>query len=256
MISNAPTLSIVILTKDEEKNIADCIARVRFADEIVVVDDKSQDNTREIAKRLGAKVFVRDMDKDYSAQSNFGMENATGKWVFFLDADERVPEGLAKEIRTKISNETRYKGYFVKRDDFMWGRWLKNGEVGSTRVLRLVRKGSGRWRRRVHPIFEITGKTRVLDNHLEHYPHPTLRDFIKSVNRWSTWHAIANREERKKSSLLKILVWPLAHFVKNFILRRGFMDGVPGFVFAMMMALHSFLAWSKLWMLQKGYTKI
>lgn len=133
----------------------------------------------------------------------------------------------------------------------MWGKWLTHGESGSTNVIRLVKKGSGKWVRRVHPNFEYEGITGEFKNPIRHYPHQTLHKFIDSINRWSTWHAIANDEEGKKSSLLKIIVWPVGHFLKNFILRAGFLDGMQGFVYASIMSAHSFLSWSKLWLIQK-----
>lgn len=250
-------ISVVVLTKNEEKNIRDCLESLKFCDEIIVVDDKSSDSTREVAKKLGAKVFVHDMDKDYSEQSNFGMQKSKGEWILFVDADERVSEALRAElsiVNDQVSNS--YYGFYLKRIDYMWGKWLRRGESGSFRSLRLVKKGSGKWTRRVHPNFVIEGMTSELKNPLLHYPHPTLREFLESVNRWSSWHALANKEEGKSSSLAKIIFWPGAHFIKNFILRGGFLDGMQGFVFAAVMSIHSFLSWGKLWFLQKGYTKI
>ena len=248
--------SAVVLTKNEEENIEKCIKSLSFCEEIIVIDDNSIDKTRDLANKLGAKVYERDMDKDYSAQSNFGMERASGKWVLFIDADEFVSEKLSKEIIEVVSEERGLSGYFIKRVDTIWGKELNFGESGNSKVLRLVKKGSGKWERRVHPNFNIRGKTSTLSNLLYHYPHQSVSRFIESVNRWSTWHAIANKEEGKESSIFKIIFMPIGHFVKNFIFRLGFFDGIVGFVFAVIMSFHSFLSWGKLWMLQKGYSKV
>ena len=246
------TLSAVILTKNEKENIKDCLGSVEFADEVIIVDDNSTDSTRKIAKKLGARVFVRDMDKDFAKQSNFGMSKASGDWILFIDADERVPKALALEI-SKIKSQTakKYNGYFIKRKDFFFGKELKHGEAGSVKLLRFVKKGAGEWRRRVHPYFEIAGKTSSLKNPILHYPHRNLRKFVSSINRWSSWHALANKEEGKESSVLKIVFWPLGKFLNNYFLKLGFLDRIRGFVHAFMMSFHSYLAWSKLWFLQK-----
>ncbi len=248
-------ISAVVLTKNEERNIEQCLKMLRFCDEVVVVDDGSTDSTREIAQNFGAKVFSRDIKMDFSDQSNFGMEKARGEWILFVDADEGVSEKLGEEIKEVTSVFGDFVGYFMKRRDFIWGRWLEHGESGNRKVLRLIKKGSGKWRRRVHQYFEIKGSTSELVNPLLHYPHPTVTSFVDSVNRWSTWHALANKEEGKKASLSKICFWPLGHFLKNYFVGLGFLDGIQGFLFAFLMGFHSFLAWGKLWILQRSFSK-
>ena len=127
--------------------------------------------------------------------------------------------------------------------------------MGSYKNLRLIRKGSGKWRRRVHQFFEIQGETGIFKNPLNHYPHQSVSRFIESIGRWSTWHALANKEEGKRSSVLKIILFPVIHFTRNYFLRLGFLDGIQGFVFASLMSFHSFLSWSKLWLMQKSFLK-
>jgi len=251
-MKNIPEISAVILTKNEKKNIKDCIKTLSFCDEIVVVDDMSSDNTKEIALKLGAKVFERRMNKNISEQSNFGMKKASGEWILFVDADERVSKKLSEEI-VKQTRECSLEinGLYIRRTDIMWGKILIHGESASVLLLRLVRKESGYWKRRVHQKFIIKGKTSVLENCLYHYPHQSVSEFIMSVNRWSLWHALANYEEGKTSSTLKIVFWPILHFTKNYIFRFGFLDGIRGFIFAVMMSFHSFLAWSNLYVKQK-----
>ncbi len=246
-------ISAVVLTKNEAKNIKKCLECLSFCDEIIVVDDFSKDSTRKIARKMGAKVLKRRMNKDYSEQCNYGLNKAKGEWIFFVDADEMVTKKLKDEIISEIEkSDNNVVGYKLKRIDYMWGKWLTHGEIGSFRSLRLFNKNAGgKWVRRVHPFFKVDGKVKVLKNPLLHYPHPTLRSFIKAINRWSTWHTIANKEEGKRASLSKILFYPLAHFLKNFLLNFGFLDGMQGFVFAVTMSFHSFLSWSKLFLLQE-----
>ncbi len=245
-------LSAVILTKNENKNIEECIKCLDFCDEIIVVDDNSFDKTREMAKKLGAKVYKRKLGENFATQRNFGLSKTRGKWVLFLDADERVSGDLRNEI-VQITNDplVNYLGFYLKRTDYVWGKKLKHGETGNTKLLRLARRKAGKWRRRVHEVWEIKGGTRELKNPLLHYPHPTLADFTESVNIMSTLHAQANLEEGKKSSLMKIIFWPVGKFVLNYIIKMGLLDGTQGFMVALVMSFHSYLAWSKLWFLQR-----
>ena len=249
-------LSVVILTKNEEANIEECLNGVEFADEIIVVDDYSLDKTAEIAKRHGAKVLKRHLEDNFAQQRNFGLDEASGRWVLFVDADERVGPKLGKEITDGVK-QIDTVGYFIVRRDRLFGKFLRFGEFsssgafGNTKLLRLGRKGAGRWRRQVHEYWDIRGKCQDLHTLLLHYPHPTLREFIEDINYFSTLHARAIREEGKRPSLAKIVIWPLGKFVYNEVLRLGFLDGIEGFIVAILMSFNSFLAWSKAWVNQR-----
>jgi hypothetical protein len=115
----------------------------------------------------------------------------------------------------------------------------------------LARKDAGKWKRKVHEYWEVRGPIGSLKNPLRHYPHPTLREFIADINWQSSLHAEANLKEGKKANVVKIVLYPLAHFVRNWKFRLGFLDGMEGFVVALVMSFHSFLAWSKLWIRQR-----
>ena len=134
-------ISVVILTKNEENNIAACLESLSWCEEKIVVDDKSTDKTVEIAKKMGAKVYERAMEQDFSAQRNFGLEKAEGEWVLFIDADERVSSALWYEIMERTNDPINpYVGFFVKRLDVMWGKELRHGETGNIKFLRLAKK--------------------------------------------------------------------------------------------------------------------
>lgn len=245
-------LSVVILTKNEEHNIKGCLGCLGFCDEVIIIDDNSSDKTISLAKKRGAKIYERKLGDDFAAQRNFGLNKAQGKWVLFIDADERVTGDLRNEI-IQITNDplVGYLGLYLKREDYLWGKKLKHGETANVKLLRLARRKAGKWRRRVHETWEIEGRTRDLKNPLNHYSHSSLADFINSVNTMSSLHAKANLEEDKKSSLVKIIIWPIGKFVYNYIARMGLLDGIQGFIVALVMSLHSYLAWSKLWFLQR-----
>lgn len=244
------TISAVILTKNEEVNIQACIQSVSWCNEIIVVDDNSTDNTEKIAKKLGAIVYTKSLDNDFAKQRNFGLEKATSDWVLFLDADERVSSTLAFEIQGKISEPMdNYAGYYMKRLDSMWGRTLVFGETGNSILLRLAKKDSGVWKGKVHETWVVEGRVGELNNVLLHFPHPTLTSFLEEINFYTTLRAEELFEKKVTVSWWQILFYPKAKFFVNYVVRRGWQDGIPGLLLAVIMSLHSFLVRAKLWTL-------
>lgn len=239
-------ISVVIITRNEEKNLQECLKSVQqLADEILVVDDNSTDKTVEIAGKLKVKVFTHSLSNNFAQQRNFGLEKAKGDWVLFIDADERVSPELAKEIKEKIKS-TKLNGFYLKRLEFFGHKPLKYGET-THHLLRLGRKGKGEWRREVHEFWEIEGNVGQLKNPLLHYSHPTLNEFIEHINFHSTLHAQVLLKEGIKPSFLRLWFNPLAKFIQNYFFRLGFLDGTPGIIAALMMSFHSFLARAKLY---------
>jgi len=243
-------ISAIVLAKNEEKQIKECLSGLQWFDEILVVDDNSEDDTIKIARDLGAKVFVHSLENDFAEQRNFGLNKAKGPWVLFVDADERVTSKLAEEIRNNIEKNTLIKGFYFQRKDFFINRWLAYGETGSVRLLRLARKGCGDWQRAVDEVWAIKGETKTLRSPLLHYSHLTLKDFLSSINERSTLNAKMFFQQEKKITLVEWLK-PLLKFIQNFIFRFGFLDGIAGFVFAALMSFHSFLVRGKLYLLWK-----
>lgn len=248
-------ISAVVLTKNEEKNIVDCIESLSFCDEIIVIDDNSNDRTVELAKRTGAKVFTKDLNNNFSSQRNFGLDKAKGEWVLFVDADERVSPELAKEIKEIIrlskSLEKNTIGFLIKRFDYMWGRELEHGETGNINLLRLARKNTGKWEGRVHEVWKVGGNIAILTNPLLHYPHQTVSQFLQEINFYTDIRAKELYDKGIKTHWWQVLIYPKAKFIFNYFLRLGFRDGLPGLVFALMMSFHSFLVRAKLWLLWK-----
>lgn len=244
-------LTAIILTKNEEKNIVDCLQSLDFCDEKILVDDESEDRTAEIAEKLGAKVFKNPLRDDFANQRNFGMEKTEGEWILFVDPDEKVSKKLAEEIKEKISGVegTNILGFYIKREDFMWGKQLNFGEVGNIKLLRLIKRQSGRWEGKVHERFKIKGRTVELQNPLFHYPHQSLNEFLKEINYYTSIRAEELYSKGIKSYWWSISLYPKAKFFLNYFLRRGFKDGIPGLIYAALMSFHSFLVRGKLWLL-------
>jgi len=245
-------ISAVVLTKNEERNIKECLGTLKWCDEVIVIDDNSGDKTREIAKGMRAKIFVRSLNGDFSSQRNFALEKARGEWVLFIDADERVSPTLRSEIQSEIKNpDSSVDGYYLRREDKIWGKILRHGETSRIKLLRLGKKGKGKWRGFVHEIWEIKGKTKELNSPLIHFPHPHITNFLEEINSYSTLRAKELYNEGKRTSLLEIVGYPTAKFLKNYLFRLGFLDGTPGLMVALMMSFHSFLVRSKLYLLWK-----
>ena len=243
-------ISTVVLAKNEEKNVEACLRSVSWCDEIIVIDDNSNDKTTEIAKKYNAKILSHSLNGDFSAQRNFGLEKAKNDWVLFVDADEVVSQALWYEIMASVNDPSGiYSGYFIKRKDIMWGKELNFGETGDIKLLRLAKKDAGEWEGRVHETWKIKGKTLLLQNNLTHYPHQTIKEFLKEINYYSDIRAQELFNKKIKSSWLAIIFYPKAKFILNYFIKRGFLDGLSGLVFALMMSLHSFLVRGKLWYL-------
>ena len=247
-------ISAVILTKNEEKNISDCIKSVSWCDEVIVIDDNSEDRTVDLAKKINAKIYVHSFDNDFSIQRNFGLSKAKGDWVLFVDADERVSDALAFEI-SNIANQITdqrlggFSGFYIKRNDFMWGRQLRFGETGGIKLLRLAKKNTGRWQGKVHENWKVKGNIGVLKNPIMHFPHRTFQEFLKEINFYTTIRADELYKKGSYANFISIVAYPLGKFILNYSLRRGFLDGVPGLIVAVSMSFHSFLVRGKLWLL-------
>lgn len=247
-------LSVVVLTKNEENNIVDCLESLSFCDEIIIIDDNSNDRTLELLKNFKVKLYERSLNDDFSVQRNFGLEKANGDWVLFIDADERVTPLLKKEILYKIEASGEVSGFYFRRKDYFIGRPLNYGETASIRLLRLVKKSKGFWQGRVHEIMKISGKTELMENPIIHYPHKSLSEFLSEISSYSTLRSKELFESGIKANFLSIILYPKAKFLLNFFIKKGFLDGIYGFVFAILMSFHSFLVRAKLWLLwQKKY---
>lgn len=242
-------ISCVIIAKNEENNLKDCIASVSFCNEIIVIDDYSDDKTVSIAKKEGAKVITHSLEKNFSAQRNFGLSKTKNDWVLFIDADERVSKNLKNEIIKVISQNSLISGYYIKRDDFMWGKFLKHGESGNIFFLRLVKKHTGIWTGKVHEKWVSSEPTLELKFPLLHYPHVNTKEFLKEINFYSTIRAEELFEKKEKTNFISLISYPGGKFLQNYIFKLGFLDGIPGILFALFMSFHSFLVRAKLWLL-------
>lgn len=241
--------SAAVLTKNEEKNIAKCLESLDFCDEILIVDDYSYDQTLKIIEGLNdkrIKAYQRKLNNDFSAQRNFAMEKSSNDYILFVDADERVGDKLKEEI---LLLGPEFDGYFVKREDVLWGKELKYGETGNIYLLRIGNKEKGKWRGPVHEVWDIKGKTRKLRSSLKHFPHPTISQFLSEINRYTDLRSEELFRRGVKSSFITIILYTKGKFLLNYIVKQGFKDGFEGLILALLMSFHSFLVRGKLWLL-------
>jgi glycosyltransferase involved in cell wall biosynthesis len=245
-------LSAVLITKNEEKNIESCLASLSFCDEVVVVDDASSDRTALLAEKYGARVYKRELKGDFAAQKNFGMEKTVGDWILFVDGDERVSVDLKNNIIRAVETDGDIFAYYIKRRDFWWERELRFGETKKVRnrgLVRLVKKKAGVWYGKVHEELACRNKVGFLDGFLDHYPHPTLSEFIREINNYSSIRANELKKEGVGTNIVQIVLWPAAKFILNYFVYLGFLDGPAGFAYAFLMSFHSFLVRAKLYQL-------
>lgn len=251
---NNSLYSVLILTKDEEINIGDCIASIPAGVAVFVLDSVSKDRTFEIAQSNGAKVFFRNFD-NYASQRNYGLRHLeyTTSWVFMLDADERMTQNLHEEIVYRLSlAEPEVTLFRMRRKDMFMGRWLRRSSGYPTWFGRLARLGAVHVEREINEEFVTTGNVAYLRNHLIHYPFKKgISYWIERHNRYSSmearklvsesyneidWSSLFNRDPAVRRKYLKQIVYrlpcrPVIIFVYLYFWRGGFLDGKPGLVF-------------------------
>jgi glycosyltransferase involved in cell wall biosynthesis len=247
-----PKVSVTIVTLNEAEHIGAAIDSVTWADEVVVVDSGSTDDTVAVARGKGAVVMHRDWS-GWVDQKNFAAERATHDWIFSLDADERVPAPLAGEIRELLSGEPPMRGYRVPRVTFHLGKWIRTTDFYPDYQTRLYDRRSGRWHGKyVHESVSVAGPVGRFRHDLEHYSFRDLRDHLDRVNHYTTLAARQMREDGRRANLFDIVLHPPAAFLRNYVLRLGVLDGTAGFVISVVNAYSVFLKFAKLWELQKN----
>jgi glycosyltransferase involved in cell wall biosynthesis len=254
------SIAAIVITKDEERNIAACLECLKWVDEVIVVDAESSDRTVELAKAYTPKVFVRTWP-GYGPQKNFAMAQATADWILIVDADERVSDELRAEILkmlrkhpSPLEGEGGGEGespvaYRIPRRNFYYGCWIRGAGQYPDPQLRLVRRGRGRYNNLpVHEHLEVDGPIGELHGHLDHHTHPTVLAHELKIERYST---LADQERirtgKPEAAWYHLLVNPLWTFVKFYLLRGGFRDGLPGLIVSGFSAAHVLLKYAKLW---------
>ena len=230
-------LSVVIITKNEEKFIGDAIQSAKFANEVLILDSNSSDKTCEIALEMGARVEQHDW-LGFGKQKNLAVELATNDWVFVLDSDERITEELQIEILSEIE-EPSSNGYFVPRLNWFFGKSIKTCGLYPDYSLRLYNKNMGSFSEvAVHESVQVDGRVSKLKNHLIHIAYESVNEFIGKQKKYA-------RLCNKKKNFIKAFLSPLWTFLKIFVIKLGYLDGRRGFLIAKVYAQYTYCKYRK-----------
>ncbi len=243
----ATPISSIVITHNEEMNIAACLSSLRWVGEIVVVDSGSTDKTLAIAKQYTKKVYPRAWE-GFGAARNYALSKATGDWILWLDADERVTTELRTEIESVLSKKPSVSGFSVPRKANFLGHWILHCGWYPGRSVRLFRKANARFTlQRVHEQLEVSGEVQPLASDLLHYTDPNLVHYFEKFNRYTSLAVEELASDGRQFHLWQLLVKPPWTFVRMYIFRRGFLDGIPGFILCVLSAHYVFTKYAKLW---------
>ena len=239
-------ISVAIITKNEEANIRACLESVRWADDLVVVDSGSTDQTLTICREYPARIFVEEW-KGFARQKNSAIAKTHHEWVLSLDADERIPLKLKEEIEKEINQDRPCNGYFIARKNFFAGRWIRHCGWFPDYNLRLFRKSRGRFQERaVHERVQIEGQAERLQNFLIHETYHSVGDFLQRMDRYSTLAAREMDQEGKQFRIFDLLFRPPFTFFQMYLIRLGFLEGYWGFLLSGLYSFYTFAKYSKL----------
>jgi glycosyltransferase involved in cell wall biosynthesis len=241
-------LSVIVITKNEERNIAACLASVQWADEIVVVDAHSSDRTVELARRFTDMVIVARW-RGYVEAKNLAIRQATGDWILWLDADERAMPGLEAEVRAEIgAGMAQPVAYRVARRAYFLGTWIRHCGWYPGRVVRLFRKDAAEFiPTDVHERLAVRGETGDLATDLLHLTDENLFHYFAKFNRYTSLAAADLGRKGRVGALSDLLVRPPFMFIKMYVLQRGFLDGMPGFILSIASSAYVFTKYAKLY---------
>ncbi len=244
-------ITAIIPTFNEEEHVAQAIKSVRWADEILVVDSLSTDKTVSLAKEHGAKVVEREYA--YSAsQKNWAIPQAEHEWIILLDADERVTEKLAKEIREELESP-EHDAYWIGRTNHFQGKLVRWGDWKRDAVIRLFKRDTCRYEDlHVHAEIQTTGSIGRLKHRLIHFTYKGMDHYMKKLDRYTNWGAHDRFNKGVRLNAFHLVLKPVWSFVRSYLLRLGFLDGTVGFTVARLAAFTAYTRTQKVMKLQRG----
>ena len=249
-------VSVLILARNEEKNIEDCIKSCSFANEVIVIDDNSTDKTKELAERLGAKVINRSMNGDWGGQQTFAIQQASNPWIFFIDADERCTPELCSEIEAVVKKGDEY-AYWIKRKNKFKYNSAEHGILRPDYVCRLMPTKDSYVEGYVHPAIITPYPNKKMKNFMHHYTYDNWTQYFNKFNNYTTLAAEKYKKNGKKVSFIKdIILRPLWAFIKVYIIDRGFMDGKLGWILSVNHYFYTMTKYVKLYYLYKSNGKL
>ena len=245
-------VSVTIVAHNEAERIGACVDSVTWADEVIVVDAGSTDDTREICRTRGALVIQHPWE-GYAAQKNFALSKASHSWILSLDADECVSPELTEEIISVLSDDAPAEGYRMPRKNIFFGRWLRHGDLWPDYQIRLFRRGAGAFNERsVHESVVVEGRVGVFSSPLQHYSYDSLFDFFQRQVKYARLSAEDLSFRGVQPGLSDFVIRPLWRFFKSYILKMGLRDGVKGLWVSAGSAYYVFMRAAFLWEMCRG----
>jgi glycosyltransferase involved in cell wall biosynthesis len=250
MNSDRVPVSIYVITYNNQRTIERCLKSLAWAEELVIVDSFSTDRTYEICQRYTNKVYQRDW-KGHRDQYQYAAGLTTRDWIMFVDADEEVPSALAEEIRKKFQGGFEFiDGFIAYRRTYYLGRWIRYGGWYPDRETRLYRRDRGRWEGGLHAKVVVDGKVSLLGNEFLHYTYHDISDQIQTIDKYSRIAATDLLQSGEQFSLFKLLFHPPFRFVKEYLFKLGFRDGLPGLIIIVATMFYVFIKYAKFWELK------
>lgn len=241
----------IVITKDEERNIKDCLESIKWLDEIIIVDSGSKDNTLSIAKTFTNNIYITEI-QNIPEKRKFALTytKILNDWILFLDADERITPELHQEIDS-LSDNSDVNGYFINRRNYYLGKWIKHCGIYPDYCLRLFRKDKGKITDRIiHEGVKVEGTCIKLNNDMLHHSYNNLEQMVKKINFFSSEEASEHLRNGKRITKIGVFTHALSAFLRVFISRKGFLDGLNGFYVSFTYSLVNFLSHLKLLKLQ------
>ena len=245
-------VSAYILTMNVEKHIRECVESVKWADEIIVVDSFSSDATVEIAEEMGCKVFQNKMES-FGKQRNFALDKCSYEWVICLDSDERISPELKAEIENQLQNSPQRDVFVAPRKSMFINKWITHsGWYPDYRHPILFNKNKARYKEQlVHEDIDYKGRKYYFKGDILHYPYDNIRQFVKKSDFYSGLRAQEMFSKGKKFRIINLIVNPCVMFLKMYVFRRGFLDGLTGFILALLYSsFYTLMKYIKLWELE------
>lgn len=243
-----PTIMAVVTTLNEDHNISECLESLMWCDELMVVDSFSTDRTPEIVGGFPKVRFVQRTYLGAAAQKNWAMDQVSCDWVLFFDADERCTPELQREILELLESGPDREAYIIRRRAFFLGRKIRFSGWQRDQVVRLVKRGAGRYPdKRVHAEMETRTPPRLLRNPMTHLMVDCVEEYLARLNRYGFWAAAERWRRGRRAGFLDVTFRPIWRFIRTYILNVGFLDGMVGLVFCMLQSYGTYSKWAILW---------
>ena len=242
----------IIPTYNEEINIEAAIDSLSFVDELIIIDSYSTDKTVALANAKGVRLVQREFD-DFSSQKNYAINLAKHSWIFILDADERIPSLLKKEIQTELTKTDTSAAYWIKRSNIFMNKRIKYSGWQHDKVIRLFKKETSKYDGKLaHEEIKTEGEVGFLENKLEHYTYKDFNEFVRKNTFYAQLQAKDLAKKGKKATLFHFIAKPSFRFFKHYVLQKGFLDGIEGFFIAIFYAYTTFIRYVHLWLLNRN----